>query len=79
MQAIGQIPSTDFNKSLKQVTRDFSPISLAEMDRVKLLDRFDRTFVLLDRSLKYNRFKNKLITLNKLSHDANYNSVFVRS
>ena len=35
--------------------------------------------MLTDKSLKYNRFKNKLITLNKLSNDTDYTSVFVRS
>ena len=35
--------------------------------------------ILLDKSLKYNRFKNKLFTLNNLSNDNSYASVFIRS
>jgi hypothetical protein len=34
--------------------------------------------VLLNRELKYNRFKTKLITLNKLSNDSIYSSAFIR-
>jgi len=35
--------------------------------------------VLLDKKLKYNRFKSKLITLNKISNDSTFASVYNRS
>jgi len=46
MQESGQITSIEKPLQIQQVCNDFLPISLAEMDSVKLLDRFDKKFVL---------------------------------
>jgi len=46
MQANGQVTTSEQPSQLLEACQSFTPISLAEMDRVKLLDRFDRKFVL---------------------------------
>jgi hypothetical protein len=46
MQNIGQANTLEKPLAIQQVWMEFSPISLDEMDSVKLLDRFDRKFVM---------------------------------
>ncbi len=46
MQSIGQNNIIEKSLDIHQACLDFSPISLDEMDSVKLLDRFDRKFIL---------------------------------
>jgi hypothetical protein len=46
MRANGQINFFEQPDHLKEVCMGISPVSLDEMDRVKLLDRFDKKFVL---------------------------------
>jgi hypothetical protein len=51
MHDIKTIDFTETDQRVELVTRLFSPISLAEMDAVKLLDRFDTKFIFQTRDL----------------------------
>lgn len=51
MHDIKAIEFSETDKQVEQITQLFSPISLAEMDAVKLLDRFDTKFIFHSRDL----------------------------
>jgi len=42
---INSIPFSEVDKRVESLSHSFSPISLLEMDKVKLLDRFDKKYI----------------------------------